>query len=227
MDRRHLTGEGPVDTTWSPALAYAVGLIATDGNLSPNHRAVRLVSADRDLLETFKRCIPRAGRIGRHGPNAWHTTVSSVAFYRWLEGIGLTPKKSLTMGALAVPDDLLIDLTRGLMDGDGSIRNYVHHPGGNVRRYPEYRYERLELIFHSASRSHLTWLQCALQKAFAVSGSIAGSQVTSARPHPMYRLKYGKTDSTSLLTLMYRVPSSPRLERKWLIWEAYLTRGRR
>ena len=131
LDRRRRTSGGPVDTTWTPTLAYAVGLIATDGNLSPNHKSTNVVSADIDLLEGFKRCIPRAGRIGRHGPNSWHVTVSSVDFYRWLQSIGLTPAKSLTLGGLDVPDTVFIDLTRGLMDGDGSLENFIHHPGGN------------------------------------------------------------------------------------------------
>jgi len=89
LDTRRQSLAGPVDTTWTPTLAYAVGLIATDGNLSRNRKSTNVVSGDIDLLEAFKRCIPRAGRIGRHGPNCWHVTVSSVDFYRWLESIGL------------------------------------------------------------------------------------------------------------------------------------------
>jgi hypothetical protein len=159
LDRRRQSPGGAVDTSWTPNLAYVVGLIASDGNLSPNRETTNLVSGDIDLLETFKRCIPRAGRIGRHGPNAWHVTVSSVDFYRWLESIGLTSAKSLTLAGIDVPDALFTDIARGLMDGDGSIENYVHHPAGNVRRYPNYRYERLNVSFHSASRAHLVWLR--------------------------------------------------------------------
>jgi hypothetical protein len=225
LDKRRQTKAGPVDTTWSPTLAYAVGLIATDGNLSPNHKSTNVVSADVDLLEAFKRCIPRAGRIGPHGPTAWHVTVSSVDFYRWLQSIGLTPAKSLTLGALDVPDVVFTDLARGLMDGDGSIENYVHHPAGNVRRYPNYRYERLNVSFHSASRPHLVWLRERLNRLMSIDGAI----LTSKRkdyPNPMYELKYGKHASLALLPKMYADPGSPRLDRKWRIWEAYLARPR-
>lgn len=225
QDRRHQSRAGPVDTTWTPMLAYAVGLIATDGNLSPDHKCVRLVSGDRDLLDVFKLCLPRAGRIGRHGPHTWHVTVTSVDFYRWLEGIGLTPNKSLTLGGVAVPDGLLIDLVRGLMDGDGSIRNYVHHPAGNVRRYPNYRYERLEVSFHSASVAHVTWLRERLQQVFGLGGAITMTERATS-PNPMYQLKYGKHASIALLERMYNDPTSPRLDRKWRIWEAYLARPR-
>ena len=184
-----------------------------------------LTSADIDLLEVFKRCIPRAGRIGRQGPNAWHVTVSSVAFYRWLETVGLTARKSLTLGAIAVPSEFTIDLVRGLMDGDGSIRNYVHHPAGNVRRYPNYRYERLNVAFHSASLAHLTWLRASLRATIRIDGFIATTQ-RSHTPNPMHELRYGKHASIALLERMYADPTSPRLDRKWKIWTAYLARPR-
>ena len=37
----------------------------------------------------------------------------------------------------------------------------------------------------------------------------------------MYRLKYGKYASIALLTKLYEDPTSPRLLRKWLIWEDF------
>lgn len=42
------------DIRWSPALAYAIGLIATDGNLSGDGRHLTVTSKDRDLLETLR-----------------------------------------------------------------------------------------------------------------------------------------------------------------------------
>lgn len=226
-DRRSQTRARPVDTTWSPTLAYAVGLIATDGNLSPSGKSTNVVSAEIDLLETFKRCIPRAGRIGAHGPNAWRVTVSSVAFYRWLVTIGLMPKKSLILGAIDVPDAYLIELARGLMDGDGGIANFIHHPAGNIRRYPNYRYERLHVRFRSASRIHLEWLERSLERVLAISGPIFKTVPKDRpNPNPMYELRYGKHASLALLQRMYANPDSPRLERKWKIWEADVARPR-
>ena len=221
LDRRRQHA-APLDLTWSPALAYAVGLIASDGNLSPNRKTTNVVSKDVDLLETFKACIPRAGKIGSHGDN-WQVRVSSVEFYRWLESIGLTPAKSLTLGAIEIDDAYLIDLARGLMDGDGSIKNFVHHPGGNVRRYPDYRYERFNVSFHSASRRHLEWLRMSIHRILRIEGAILQSN-RRGRLHPMYELKCGKHASLALLERMYADPSSPRLDRKWRIWRSYLAR---
>src|SRR5437763_274151 len=52
--------------TWSPNLAWAVGLMATDGNLSGDGRHLSLVSKDRELLETFRACLNLDVAIAPH-----------------------------------------------------------------------------------------------------------------------------------------------------------------
>ncbi|MFN2521561.1 MAG: hypothetical protein ABR525_11050, partial [Candidatus Limnocylindria bacterium] len=101
-------------------------------------------------------------------PNAWHVSVSSVAFCRWLESIGIHPRKSLTIGAIGVPDEFFFDLARGLMDGDGSVTNFVLNPGGAAKRYPNYRYERINVVFRSASRNHVDWIRANMQRLLGV-----------------------------------------------------------
>lgn len=112
---------------WTPEIAYAVGLLATDGNLSPSGRHVSVSSAERELLETFLRCVGRRAKIGHveggYGTHGLRVQIGDVGLYRWLQSIGLTPRKSLTLGSINVPDELLAHLLRGLLDGDGSIKH--------------------------------------------------------------------------------------------------------
>lgn len=49
---------------WSPEIAYAVGLIATDGCLSIDGRHLDFTSKDIQLLETFKKCLELKSKIG-------------------------------------------------------------------------------------------------------------------------------------------------------------------
>ena len=58
---------GLEEPVWSPDLAYAVGLVATDGNLSPDGRHMSFISKDRDLVETFRQCfgLTTAARVVR------------------------------------------------------------------------------------------------------------------------------------------------------------------
>ncbi len=44
---------GEVASTWTPERAYAVGLMATDGNLSRDGRHLTATSADPDLICHF------------------------------------------------------------------------------------------------------------------------------------------------------------------------------
>lgn len=53
---------------WSPELAYATGLIATDGSLSSDNRHVSLTSSDIQLLNTFRTCLNLKNKI-TNNPN--------------------------------------------------------------------------------------------------------------------------------------------------------------
>ncbi len=205
---------------WSPRLAYAVGLIATDGCLSASRRHIFFGSKDLELIETFLACIesgarPRlqSGYKGRY----YRAEISDVGLYRWLLSAGLTPRKSLTLAQINVPDPFIFDLVRGLLDGDGSILDTTVTP--NRRLYPEHHYRRLNAVFVSASRAHLDWLRGALQRVLGVSGAI----LTAAPPgrNPIHKLKFGKHASLRLLAALYADPDAPRLERKWRVWRDY------
>jgi len=127
----------------------------------------------------------------------------------------------MTMGAVAVPERLFIHFARGLLDGDGNVRNYVHHP---VRRaYPSYTYERLVVRFYSASAEHLTWVRAELSRQLGIRGALIVAERGWPRV-PLYTLQYSKYASQTLLTALYADRAAPRLERKWRIWNDYSTR---
>ena len=206
-------------------MAYVTGLLATDGCLVGDRRHLSLTSADVDLLDTF-RCLigkPKAKIRRKISPlgSAYDVQFGDVALWLFLEAAGLTPRKSLTLGGLSVPDEYFFDCARGLVDGDGSIENFVHAP--TRRTYPEYRYERIIVKFHSASRAHLDWLYATVTRLAGIRGHIAQTQA-AGRMNPMFALKFGKYASIALLERMYADADSPRLARKFEIWRAYRAR---
>jgi len=217
VDRRRGPGSRVEPLSWTPALAYAVGLAATDGCLVNTGRHVAFVSSDRDLMESFLACIGRKGLNFRKDGDAYRAQLGDVELYQWLSETGLTQRKSLTLGTVEVPAELFLDLVRGLFDGDGSISHYVHRPV--QRKYPRYLYRRLTVRFHSASPEHLRWLQKKLAEVLSIKGAVV--QQSKDRAHNMYALQYTKYASISLLTKLYEDQESPRLRRKWLIWEAF------
>lgn len=114
---------------WSAPLAYAVGLIATDGNLSRDGRHLTMTSVDIDLLQTFRASLGLKAEIttypGTLGARVHRLQWGDRAFYKWLLSIGLMPAKSLRLGPLLVPDEFYADFLRGCIDGDGSIITYA------------------------------------------------------------------------------------------------------
>lgn len=210
--------------TWSADLAYAAGLIATDGNLGQGRR-ITFTSADRVLVETFLRCIGGAVKVGlnrkRNSAVAYRAQVGDVGLYRWLRTIGITERKSLTLGAIDVPHEFFLPLVRGLLDGDGSIVNKVWR--ADTKDRADYWWEWLLTKFVSASRAHLEWLADRLYRSLGIQGHI-GVMRARGRSNACYQLCYGKRASLILLARLYENPSAPCLERKRAIWLAYASR---
>ena len=220
-DRRYKTTR-TLSLEWSASMAYVVGLIATDGCLITGRTKINFKSADRDLVVTFLGLLGRTGPIKstptRSGGIVHFTEFGDAQFYRWLKTIGLMSRKSLLLRGVDVPDEFLTDLARGLLDGDGHIQNFVHHP--TLRTYSTYSYERFWVFFNSASRPHLEWLQSRLAAVVGIRGRIE----TLPRPEPrheFYRLKYGNGEGPMLMRAIYPAAAVPKLERKWSIWDSY------
>jgi len=208
---------------WSAEMAYAVGLMATDGNLTKGRRQMTMTSTDIDLLETFRRCLGLTARISKYpnrpgklcGRVQWHDSV----LYQSLEAIGLTPAKSLTIGRLAVPDEYFVDFFRGCIDGDGSVLVYTDRY--HTSKKESYVYERLYVSLVSASRPFVEWIQTSVCRLVGLSGTIAHSTKQGRRP--IWRLRYAKADSIRLIGWMYYSSEVPCLARKRAKAERFLS----
>jgi hypothetical protein len=211
---RHPCGDGD----WSAELAYAIGIIATDGNLSCDGRHLSIVSADREPLDSIKTGLRLDNQITPHGRNhrlQW----GDKNFYDWLVTIGLHPRKSLTLGELAIPDGRFVDFFRGCIDGDGSVRVYTDrcHADRNAR----YVYERLYIRFFSSSVPFIEWIHAKVRVLLGANGSI-GRRARRDR-HPSWELRYAKRESIEVLRWMYYTPDVMCLRRKRAIADAFLS----
>lgn len=215
---------GERNSDWSSEMAYAVGLIASDGNLSGDGRHLSITSADYDLLETARTCLglnvsitPTANSTGQ---SYFRLQWGNRKFYDWLLGIGLMPAKSLRLSSLAIPADYMADFVRGCIDGDGSIRTYTDRY--NTFKSEKYVYQRLYVSLVSGSRPFLEWLHAYLGNQLTIRGGIYESR----RNRSIYwRLKYMKNDSIRLLKWMYYDLDVPCLARKRDIARPYLMQG--
>jgi LAGLIDADG DNA endonuclease family protein len=141
-----------------------------------------------------------------------------VRLARWFQDIGITPRKSLTIGPLEVPYQLFFHTLRGLVDGDGSIARYTDRRGRHC----------FSIRLYSASERHLLWVSEVLRDRLGVKGSlvkIRRKKRTLGR-HPVYQLAYGREASRIIASFLYEDASAPRLDRKWIRWMAELRSGR-
>lgn len=190
---------------WSSNLAYAVGLMATDGNLSKDGRHLDFTSKDLQLIKTFLSILNLKNKIGlkksSYNRNGIYYRVQfgNVKFYKFLLGIKLTPNKTKTIGELKIPDRYFVDFLRGHLDGDGCTYSFW-----DKRWKSSFRFYT-ELI--SASLTHVEWLQNSIHRLYGIKGNIRAKR-------SVFCLEYAKSDSVLLLKKIYYKKNLPCLLRK-------------
>lgn len=196
-----------IDTEWRPGLAYAIGLIATDGCLSKDGLLIDLTSKDKEQLLNFSKCLEVNFKIGNkrngNGDKCLRIQFKNRIFYDFLLSIGLTPRKSLTMGKVTIPEKYFFDFLRGCFDGDGCFYSYWD---------PRWRSSHMfYLEFISGSKKHIDWLQMELQNKIGIKGHIVrdGRKMT-------FQLKYAKKEAMEIIKKMYYTPRVVCLSRKRL-----------
>lgn len=195
-----------VKIEWSNKFAYAIGILATDGNLSSDGRHLNVTSKDLQMIHNFKICLGLQNKIGmksRGGSKEKKYYVLQFGdknFYEFLNKIGLQKAKSKSIDRLKIPDVYFADFLRGCIDGDGNI---------GVNAHPESKHLQLKIRIFSASLPFLIWIQTQVSKLFKPSGGWirAGSGVSI--------LEYGKEDSIKILKLIYYDESVLCLTRKF------------
>jgi AraC-like DNA-binding protein len=196
---------------WTPELAYAVGLIATDGNLPRrNADGVLFVSSDRELHIIYQRClgvsVPVEESLREEGRKAvYTTTTNSPRLHSRLEEIGLAPARSKTMGPLAVPDEFFRDFFRGCIDGGGSV---------TLLKIERHRY--LSVALSSTSKAFSGWVQATIVYLTGVRGRLCRVR------HGVWRLDYAYWNGEKIAEWMYYSPGLPCLQRKRAGYEEFL-----
>lgn len=193
---------------WSSNLAYAIGLLTTDGSLSSDRRHIDFTSKDVQQLKNLLKCLGIKNKIGLKCSGYSSKKYSriqfgDVMFYQFLLDIGLLPAKSKILGALKIPQQYFFDFLRGCHDGDGTFYSYYD---------PRWRSSFMfYTVFISASPPHLKWIQIMLSRLLKVKG-----HTTHDPQKNTYQLKYAKRESIKILKKMYHDKKIICLERKRL-----------
>src|SRR3989344_312155 len=195
MGKRGSKPKGKIKIEWSADFAYAIGLLASDGCLSPSGRHIIFVSKDKEQLKNFMQALKIRIPIGRtksgySGIYCLRIQFGDVLFYRFLQQIGFMPNKSRVVGEIKIPKEYFFDFLRGSFDGDGCTYSYWD------KRW------RSSFVFYttfvSASKRHVLWLQREIMDRLKIIGHI-----TNDGEKTTLQLKYAKADSIQLLRKMY------------------------
>lgn len=180
--------EVPPDSLW-----YLVGLITSDGCLSADGRHVDITAKDKDFLEKVRQEFKLHSKIRekRNEQNqvSHSLQISSKAFYLFLLSLNLIPRKSKKLGGLIVPEPLFHSFIRGVIDGDGCIRNWIHPQNGR---------EQWSIRIYSGSNLFLQWLSKKIAILYGLYGALHQNQSGNVSV-----LKYGKMATQRLLILCY------------------------
>lgn len=206
MGKRGPKPKGKVKIEWSADFAYAIGLLATDGNVSPNGRHVVFVSKEEEQLMNFQKALNIVTKLSRtrsgySGKFVARVQFSDSRFWEFLNQIGIMPNKSKTIGKVDIPREYFMDFFRGCIDGDGSFYSYFD---------PRWKSSFMfYLILASASREFIMWVQEELSKRLGVQGHVTtdGRKIT-------LQLKYAKRESLKIIKNMYYSESVLCLTRK-------------
>ena len=206
MGKRGPKPREAVAREWNSNLAYCVGLIATDGCLYNDGRHISFVSADIQLVKLFKNLLKLSNHISHKtsslsGRKCPHIQFGNVGFYNWLLEVGLTSRKSLTLGPLNIPRKYFLDFTRGCFDGDGTIYSYMDSRWANSHMF--------YISFASASKIFVNWFRNEIYSTAGIHGHIS-----TAQKRDFYQLRYAKAESLVLIKKMYYNKQVPCLQRK-------------
>ena len=148
------------------------------------------------MLLNCKKCLGVTNKIGKKSRDKSKNKKYHVLqfgdrnFFEYLLKIGLTPKKSKTLGKLKVPNKYFPHFLRGCIDGDGNI---------SISKHPESKHPQCQIRLYSASKKFLEWILKSCRKNFLIKGG----SISKINNSSIYSLKFGKSDSLKIVNRIY------------------------
>ena len=155
-------------------MAYVLGYIAADGNISIGKRGncyLALEGIDKELIVDIKRVLGAGHMITSRRRNAgWNKTyriqIGSKEMVGDLIKLGLTPNKAKRMRLPSIPKKYFGDFVRGYFDGDGNVCFSRYKRKDRKRGYIQY----LRVLFTSCSEAFPKAIVLRLENESGIGG---------------------------------------------------------
>jgi len=178
---------------WNDKMAYVLGFIYADGNISGDFRHFSISQKDPEILYKIRGLMEGNFRIYERKREriSYYLQLSNRRIIDCLVKLGVLPNKSTRIQFPSIPDEYIRHFVRGLWDGDGSIR-----PASKI----PYPYPHADLT--SGSRAFLVRLQQVLHDKIGVPKNRI-SKVKNVNAH---RLVYQGPACKTLYEFLYFYP---------------------
>jgi hypothetical protein len=197
--------------SWSNEMAYCLGLLFTDGNVSKN-AVITFSQKDIELVEKFANMIDYRGKMyfrkerkskTENAGECYVLQIGSKEIANKLLEYGITANKSLTIKFPSMPNSYVRHFIRGCWDGDGTI--YKERATGKYRA----KFISGSVDFINTMKTHLR---------------TAGLSYQNTHKHPTanaYSFQYTSiSDLCKLFSYLYDgVDESQYLRRKYMLFE--------
>ncbi len=208
------SAKGPViNPIWNANFAYCMGIMASDGNLSPDGRHIKIISKDEIIILNCQKAlnpgakITKQSRCNESEKKYFVLQFSDVKLYRFMNSIGLTSAKSKTIESVQIPYVYFRDFLRGEFDGDGSISIFKN----KVSKQPQ-----VKMRFASASYIFLIWLKTMIFHHASTAGGFI-TRIPGSLGGDCFSLDFGKSDAGKIINFMYYDGVQMFLDRKRII----------
>lgn len=208
--------------TWSSDMAYILGFMYADGNITETKRGnyyIAIYTADRELLVNMAKCMRSdhkiSARLSDTGCN-YRIQIGSKEWFADLGLLGLFPDKTARMRLPMIPDEYFGDFVRGYFDGDGSVWSGLIHKDRPTTTLT------IQVSFTSCSKEFLEDVRSSLQFL-----DIAGGGIYKPKTRNFARLTFSSNDALKIYEIMYNGRYKLFLERKKVVFERFIKiRGR-
>lgn len=170
--------------TWSPNMAYVLGMWFADGTVSGNSNVISLSlhKRDKDIIESIKNELKFNGKLIKD-KNNYKMSIGSSSLHDDLISLGCIPNKSYICSMpIGIPKELVSHFIRGNFDGDGCVTT-IRSPG---RTYM--------MVNFLGTESFVSWLRDNIP--------FCHSSITH-RAGPCWQISFFNSEAEKLIDWMY------------------------
>lgn len=192
-------------------MAYVMGLIAADGNISAkdNRIEIELASVDKEILDEIRKTIELEREIKVYECSNGYVKnklyVHSAQMKKDLKEYGIVPNKTYSKEytfPYKLKEEYVIDYIRGLFDGDGSVKKATS----------------LAFQIDSSCKTILVEIQNFLKEKYGINTNIGKEKKVNI---DLYRIYCYGENAKKVYDILY-TPNSLFLKRKKEKWEELL-----